>query len=264
VNPGAAVARACRFAVWAALAAGAIGCDDCGPPSDVHRPDPTTAPAATTGATTAIVTGHCVVRGTVSFKGVPPAPEEVAGAKCHSGAAATSAAPVVVSTNGGLKDVMVYVKDAPQSAPATTAAAAVLDQVNCQYVPHLVGVRTGQVLRVTSSDATLHNVHALCVDNPQVNFGMTGAGQSRDLTFPAPERFAVKCDVHPWMRAHVYVFDHPFFAATRADGRFEITGLPPGDYTLVFSHPFLGDRERKFVARDSEPADADAVFEKGK
>jgi len=238
-----------------------MGCDDCGPPSDVHRPDPTTAPAATT---TGVVAGHGVVRGTVTFKGVAPAPEEVAGAKCHSGAAATSTAPVVVSGDGGLKDVMVYVKDAPQSGPVTSAAPAVLDQVNCQYVPHVVGLRTGQVLRVTSSDATLHNVHALCVDNPQVNFGMTGAGQTRDLTFKAPERFAVKCDVHPWMRAHVYVFDHPFFAATGANGRFEIPGLPPGEHTLVFSHPFLGDREQKFVARDSEPADADVVFEKGK
>jgi plastocyanin len=198
----------------------------------------------------------------VTFKGVAPKPEAVPGPKCHGGAAATSNAPVVVSGANGLKDVMVYVKDAGPAGSGTTAPA-VLDQVNCQYVPHVIGVRTGQVLRVTSSDATLHNVHAVCVDNPEVNFGMTGAGQARDLTFAAPERFAVKCDVHPWMRAHVYVLDHPWFAVTDADGRFEIGRLPPGEHTLVFSHPFLGDRERPVVAREAGPVEADVVFEKG-
>jgi plastocyanin len=249
----------------------ATGCDS---GTDSREATPRRSAATTTmtsgaPATTAAPLGNCTVRGTVTFKGVAPKPEEVPGAKCHSGAAATSVAPVVVSTDGGLKDVMVYVKDAPQSAAATgVVAPAVLDQVNCQYVPHVLGVRTGQVLRVTSGDATLHNVHALCVDNPAVNFGMTGAGQARDLAFAVPERFAVKCDVHPWMRANVYVFDHPFFAASGADGKFEIGGLPPGEFTLVFSHPFLGDRERKITARDSEPREsepalADVVFEKG-
>jgi plastocyanin len=243
----------------------ATGCDERAIDSREATPrrSAATTTTASAPATPAAPLGSGTVRGTVTFKGVAPKAEEVPGAKCHSGAAATTVAPVVVSTDGGLKDVMVYVKDAPQTPPATGAAPAVLDQVNCQYVPHVIGVRTGQVLRVKSSDATLHNVHALCVDNPQVNFGMTAAGQSRDLTFASPERFAVKCDVHPWMRAHVYVFDHPFFAATGADGNFEIGGLPPGEYTLVFSHPFLGDRERKIVARDGEPAEAHVVFEKG-
>jgi plastocyanin len=239
------------------------GCDDRADSREAtpRRSAVTTTTAPATAAPAPV--GNGVARGTVTFRGVAPRPEEIPGAKCHAGAAATSVGPVVVSTGGGLKDVMVYVKDAPQSATATVSAPAVLDQVNCQYVPHVLGLRTGQVLRVTSSDATLHNVHALCVDNPQVNFGMTGAGQARDLTFAAPERFDVKCDVHPWMRAHVFVFDHPFFAATNGDGAFEITGLPPGEHTLVFSHPFLGDRERKIVARDNEPAEADLVFEKG-
>ena len=167
--------------------------------------------------------------------------------------------------DGKLGNVFVYVKSGLEgkSFPAP-AEKKEIDQVGCQYTPRVLGVQVGQPVTIKNTDATLHNVHALCVDNPQVNFGMTGAGQSRDLTFAAPERFAVKCDVHPWMRAHVYVFDHPFFAATGGNGRFEITGLPPGEHTLVFSHPFLGDREQKIVARDSEPAEADVVFEKGK
>ena len=37
-----------------------------------------------------------------------------------------------------------------------------------------------------------------------------------------------KCDVHGWMNAYVGVLDHPFFAVTDEDGKFELKGLPPG------------------------------------
>ena len=241
---------------WAGLscALALLGCDNCGPVTDSPPKVPATAPS-----------GNGVVRGTVTFKGTAPEGEEIPAARCHAAAAATKVSPVVVSGvsgAGGLKDVMVYVKGLKTAAETT--APAVLDQVNCQYVPHVLGVRVGQVLRVTSSDETLHNVHMLAVDNPAVNFGMTSSGQGRDLTFAKPERFTVKCDVHPWMSAQVYVFDHPYFAATDGDGRYEIRGLPPGEQTLVFSHPFLGDRERRVNVTDGQPAEANVTFEKAR
>jgi plastocyanin len=240
-------------AVWLVVA---VGCDDGATSRDATR----RRTAATTQA--AAATGNGIVRGIVSFKGTAPEGEEIAAGKCHASSPATTASPVVVSAAGRLKDVVVYVKDAaPADVPMP--GPAVLDQVNCRYVPNVLAVRTGQVVRVTSSDPTLHNVHVLALDNPGVNFGMTGAGQSRDLTFGVPERVRFKCDVHPWMSAHVYVFDHPAFAVTADDGNYEIKGLPPGEHTLVFSHPFLGDREREVKVSDGTPAEADVVFEKG-
>ena len=74
----------------------------------------------------------------------------------------------------------------------------------------------------------------------------------------------MKCDVHPWMSARVYVLDHPFFAVTGADGRFEIAGLPPGEHHVVFSHPFLGERRRKVATADDAAAEVDVTFEKEK
>lgn len=217
-------------------------------------------------ATRVVTTGPAgagVIRGVVSFNGTPPEGEDVEGSRCHPGAATIHVAPVVVDRAGRLKDVMVYVKD-PAAVPGDAPAGpAVLDQVNCQYVPHVLGVRVRQVLRVKSSDPAMHNVHTLPKSNRGVNFGLTKAGEWRDLTFDRVDQFPVKCDVHPWMTAHVYVLDHPFFAVTGGDGTFEIVGLSPGDHELVFSHPFLGERTRRVKVDTSAAADVAVTFERG-
>ncbi len=53
----------------------------------------------------------------------------------------------------------------------------------------------------------------------------------------------IKCDFHPWMTAHFFVMDHPFFAVTGEEGNFSITGLPAGEYTLGAWHEKFGDKE---------------------
>src|SRR5947209_2651116 len=83
---------------------------------------------------------------------------------------------------------IVYLENAPGAA-ANAAPAVTLDQADCRYVPHVVALRTGQTLHVTSSDPTLHNVHGTCTANQPFNFATTAARQARDLTFAAPELF---------------------------------------------------------------------------
>ena len=65
-----------------------------------------------------------------------------------------------------------------------------------------------------------------------------------DRTFDKAETMIqVGCDVHPWMRANINVFSHPFFAVTAADGTFEIKGLPAGEYEVTaFLHGSRGTR----------------------
>ena len=43
----------------------------------------------------------------------------------------------------------------------------------------------------------------------------------------------VKCNQHPWMKMYVNVVKSPFYAVTGPDGKFEIKGLPPGEYGTI-------------------------------
>jgi hypothetical protein len=42
------------------------------------------------------------------------------------------------------------------------------------------------------------------------------------------------------MNAYVGVLDHPYYAVTDADGKFELKTLPPGTYTIEAWHEKLG------------------------
>jgi len=72
-------------------------------------------------------------------------------------------------------------------------------------------------------------------------------------TFPKPEMFITfKCDVHPWMRAWVSVFDHPYFAVSDQSGKFVIKNVPPGKYTVEADHRKLGVQTQDVEVKDSD------------
>jgi hypothetical protein len=115
----------------------------------------------------------------------------------------------------------------------------VLDQVNCAYVPHVVGIMAGQTLEIRNSDATLHNVMTQPRNNKGFNDGMPGTGLKLPKVFDKPElSIALRCFMHPWMLGYVHVLDHPFYAVTGKDGSFEIKGLPAGEYEISVLHEY--------------------------
>jgi plastocyanin len=119
-----------------------------------------------------------------------------------------------------------------------------MDQVGCQYVPHVMGVMVGQPFKVLNSDGILHNVHALSKVNRPFNMAMPPTRKEASETFTKEEgMFTVKCDVHPWMQAFVGVFSHPFFAVTKTDGKFAIPNLDSGTYEVEAWHEKLGTQK---------------------
>ena len=148
---------------------------------------------------------------------------------------------VVINPNGTLKNVVVYLKDGPRSGGATQPAP-MLDQVDCQYVPHVIAAQVGRPLLIKSSDPFLHNVH-IAESEPAINWAFIGS-QQRQVIFQKSGCFTVRCDVHPWMKAMICVLDTGCFAVSDDRGHFAISNIPPGHYTLVAHHERFGDLSR--------------------
>ncbi len=168
----------------------------------------------------------------------------------------------VGSDGKSLANVFVYVKDGLGNYVYDIPTQALkLDQQGCRYHPHVFGIRVGQPLEIFNNDPTLHNVHALPKINQEFNTGQPIQGMKTTRTFTAREVMVTfKCDVHGWMNAYVGVLDHPYFAVTGKDGRFELKSLPPGTYTIEAWHEKFGAQTQKVTLGPKETKDVTFTF----
>jgi plastocyanin len=187
------------------------------------------------------------INGTVTFDGKTPALKPLTMdadpvcAKKHSKPVPSEM--LVLGGGNTMGNIMVWVSKGLPSGKTWPVPkdAVVLDQVGCQYKPHVMGIMVGQTYRILNSDGVLHNVHTLPKVNPAFNQAMPATRKEATTTFAKPEAiFNIKCDVHPWMSAYIGVFTHPFFSVTSTDGKFTISGLDPGTYEITAWHEKLG------------------------
>jgi plastocyanin len=167
--------------------------------------------------------------------------------------------------DGGLQNVYVYVKDGPPEAMNAPAPAGqqpvVLDQVGCKYVPHVAAVMKGGAVEFRNSDGTMHNLHTMPVSNPGVDISQGAKGAPEVKTFDKPElMMPVRCKSHSWMNGFINVSATPFFAVTGPDGRFDISGLPPGTYTFGAVHEKLGEQTLTVTVASKSQTQAEFIY----
>ncbi len=224
------------LAVVALVSCGGKKEDD--PDPDAEDPD------ATPIAQTVDMANGAIVSGTITLDGSATAAKQIkmdADPVCKSAHSTPQMDDFwMVSAEGGVANAFVYVKDGlggKEYAPLVNEVT--LDQKGCMYYPRVAGVTVGATVKITNSDQTLHNIHSFAEKNGQFNEGQpAGAPESiKKEEFSKPEiMIPIKCDVHGWMKTYVGVLNHPFHAVTGPDGKFEIKGLPAGEYTLAVWH----------------------------
>src|ERR1700685_1537643 len=165
----------------------------------------------------------------------------------------------IVADNGNLANVFVYIKDGLGSRTFDVPKdAVVLDQSGCKYHPHVLGVMAGQTVQIKNDDQTTHNIHPTPKENREWKKSQPPAAAPIEKSFAREEiMLPVKCNQHPWMKMYINVVKSPFYAVTGPDGKYEIKGLPPGDYTLAFAQEKLGEQTQKvtLAAKDSKTVD---------
>ncbi len=152
---------------------------------------------------------------------------------------------LVNAEGSGLANVVVALfrtrtEPAPRIHPsyAETAAAKVsLDNQKCRFRPHLLAMRTSQILEVLNTDDVAHNTKIDSLSNPASNPTLPAGGRL-ELKFSLEERSPVRvsCSIHPWMAAWLIVRDDPYVAVTDAQGTFAIANVPAGKRTFQVWH----------------------------
>ena len=140
---------------------------------------------------------------------------------------------VLVDASGGLANAVVLVAGVPWSERPSDAS---INNAGCYFVPRVQVLPTRTVVTIRSEDDTLHSTHAYDDrQRTQFNIAIPFPGLEVQRPFRRPGPVRIECDSHGWMRGWVYVSDD-LGTVTGPDGRFELTGIPPGTYQLTVWH----------------------------
>ncbi len=184
-----------------------------------------------------------LIQGRVLFSGTPPAEHNIP--LPPTVLVARTNAPMKtrfyrVATDGGLADVVVYVKAGlPKQDYHPLSEAVVVHAQNYEFQPYISAVQVGQPVIWDSVRTGTVGVQVMPTNYPNRQFSRVVSEEHYvENTFPAPELFIRgTVYVYPWMMHYLSVFDHPYFAVTDAEGRFRFPqALPPGKYTLAAVH----------------------------
>ena len=137
---------------------------------------------------------------------------------------------LAISAQGEVKNAVIQIVDL--KGPPSAAKQAVLDQVKCEYVPHVLVVPVGATVQIKNSDGILHNVHTFSEKNTPFNRAQPKYLKEISEKFAKPEVISVRCDVHGWMSGWIVVTESPFFDVTSARRQFQDGKYPGGQIHL--------------------------------
>lgn len=214
---------------------------------------------ATNSAQAADDAKWATVKGQVVWAGaVPEQPKIVPGVNkevCAKDVEPLEEDYVINPKNKGLKNVFVWIRPVgaqkEDKFPANLINPALIkamkptveiDQPCCRFIPHVLAAQAGQKMVIKNSAPIAHNAKWSSSNNGDVNPLIAAGGKyelEKALVFERSE-IQLQCSLHSWMKSHVRVFDHPYFAVTDADGNFEIKDAPVGNFSLYVNHPATG------------------------
>ena len=146
-------------------------------------------------------------------------------------------------------NAVVYLEGLETPAPQEPA---VMNQTEKKFEPRLLPVVQGQEVRFLNSDRLQHNVFSPHPEEP-FDLGRYPKGEYKPFTFKVLGQHKIYCDIHQQMVGDVFVLPNRYFAVTDKTGRFTITAVPPGTYTLKVWHILGGEVAQPITVTEALP-----------
>ncbi len=165
----------------------------------------------------------------------------------------------IIGPDGSLKDAVVMIKNVKEGKPFNLPKVRV-DAIDCDFLPFVNVLKDKDEITVVNMDPIEHDIQGyetarargarvlfnrpLPMNPFHKVLGLLNSHKHLEGT-PMVERihlkkgrnvFVMQCGFHPYMFSWGVVVDNPYFSVTKEDGMFEITDVPPGEYTLTVWH----------------------------
>jgi len=130
---------------------------------------------------------------------------------------------------------------------------ATMCQKNKMFMPDLLAVSAGSTVSFPNLDPIFHNVFSLSKAK-EFDLGNYPKDKTRLVTFAKPGVIFVNCHLHPNMTAAIVVCPNSFNTRPDSAGRFALSGVPPGSYTIVAWHKTAGFFRHSITVTEGQPA----------
>src|SRR2546421_3173619 len=155
-----------------------------------------------------------------------------------------------------LTRVVVYLASDPAlDALPRQLENATVAQKNKSFTPNFLVIPRGTQVEFPNWDNFDHNVFSRSKAAPAFDLERYPRGMSKTRTFEKLGVVQVFCNIHPQMRAVIYVTPNRFFTRADADGNFEITGVPPGTYDVIAWQERCDEQRRTLELRADQPSE---------
>jgi len=211
-----------------------------------------------------------VLKGTVTLKGGKPVPrgfnlvtfpDPVYCGRISNGQGFRLLKEFTIGEDRGLKDVVVMITGVEKGKPFKFKAPRI-EAIDCRFNPFVTVVRDQDKVEIVNMDPVMHDIQAYETSNlgPRVLFNvplpmnphhpkeaamdanyhkhMVGEPSVQTIHMTKGRRiFVMQCGFHAYMENWGLAVDNPYYASTDQSGRFEISDIPPGTYTVSVWHP---------------------------
>jgi plastocyanin len=137
----------------------------------------------------------------------------------------------------GVGGTVVTLRSTDSSRPvARPVAAAVLDQIDRQFVPNVLVIPVGSQVVFPNSDSVSHQVYSFSAAK-KFQLPLYRGKPYPPVLFDREGVITLGCNIHDQMRAYVYVVEAQYFGRADASGAWSAGDVEPGEYQVEIWHP---------------------------
>jgi hypothetical protein len=169
-------------------------------------------------------------------------------------AGATDVIAVIKGTRGApVADAVVFVPETPGVKGSPPPEPYILDQVNKEFVPHVLPIVVGGLVRFPNRDNIHHHVYSFS-QAKKFELQLYKGEPTEPVLFDSIGVVKVGCNIHDWMSAIILVLPNAHFARTDAKGEAQLRELPdvPGLKLQVFHERLRGSSDDTARALDAD------------
>jgi hypothetical protein len=204
------------------------------------------------------VTAGARLTGTVEFAGALPPDSIINVPPSTQGCGQLTSVRTVERSGTKVGEAVVWLADIRAGKPLPIERRFELANEGCLLTPRVQAVFAPGTLNMASQDVAMHTNHIIDVATGELAgiapFNDNGEVVPFDRLITRPSQLEITCQLHPWAKAWILVFDHPYFAVTERNGSFTIPDIPAGTYRVRAWHPKLGLKDQTVTIADGGTA----------